>query len=75
MLHAISYGLPRRISEAKDPVHPNFNWREGRPALSAWFDEAIQRPSVQSHYDKPFEGDDSAAACEAAVAASLALRT
>jgi glutathione S-transferase len=76
MLHAISYlGFRAEFYEAKDPVHPNFNWREGRPALSAWFDEAIQRPSVQSHYNKPFEGDDSAAACQAAVAASLALRT
>ncbi len=75
MLHAISYlGFRAEFYEAKDPIHPNFNWREGRPALSAWFDEAIQRPSVQSHYNKPFEGDDSAAACQAAVAASLALR-
>ena len=75
MLHAISYlGFRAEFYEAKDPIHPNFNWREGRPALSAWFDEAIQRPSVQSHYNKPFEGDDSAAACQAAVAACLALR-
>ena len=75
MLHAISYlGFRAEFYEAKDPIHPTFNWREGRPALSAWFDEAVQRPSVQSHYNKPFEGDDSAAACQAAVAASLALR-
>ena len=75
MLHAISYlGFRAEFYEAKDPIHPTFNWREGRPALSAWFDEAVQRPSVQSHYNKPFEGDDSAAACLAAVAASLALR-
>ena len=75
MLHAISYlGFRAEFYEAKDPLHPTFNWRESRPALSAWFDEAVQRPSVQSHYNKPFEGDDSAATCQAAVAACLAPR-
>lgn len=75
MLHAISYlGFRAEFYEAKDPLYPEFRWRDGRPALSAWFDEAIQRPSVQSHYNKPFEGDDSAATCQAAVAACLALR-
>lgn len=75
MLHAISYlGFRAEFYEAKDPIHPNFNWREGRPALSAWYDDSMQRPSVQAHYDRPFEGDDSAATCQAAVSACLALR-
>ena len=75
MLHAISYlGFRAEFYEAKDPIHPNFNWRDGRPALSAWYDEAVQRPSVQRHYNQPFEGDDSAAACQAAVRACLDLR-
>ena len=75
MLHAISYlGFRAEFYEAKDPIHPNFNWRAGRLALSAWYDEAVQRPSVRSHYNRPFEGDDSAAACQAAVSACLALR-
>jgi len=75
MLHAISYlGFRAEFYEAKDPIHPNFNWRDGRPALSAWYDDSMQRPSVESHYNRPFEGDDSAAACQAAVSACLALR-
>lgn len=75
MLHAISYlGFRAEFYEAKDPLYPEFRWRDGRLALSAWFDEAIQRPSVQSHYNQPVDGDDSAAACQAAVAACLALR-
>lgn len=68
MLHAISYlGFRAEFYEAKDPIYPDFNWRIGRPALSNWFDEAIQRPSVQSHYQKDFAGDDSAARCQQAV--------
>lgn len=75
MLHAISYlGFRAEFYEAKDPVHPNFNWRQGRPALSDWYDAAMQRPSVQSHYMKDFEGDSSADACQRAVREILALQ-
>ena len=74
MLHAISYlGFRAEFYEAKDPLYPNFDWREGRPALSAWYDEAMIRPSVQSHYLKDFEGDTSAAYCQVQVDAVLAL--
>jgi glutathione S-transferase len=67
-LHAISYlGFRAEFYEAKDPIYPNFNWREQRPALSAWYDEAVTRPSVQSHYMKDFEGDSSPARCQARV--------
>lgn len=73
MLRAISYlGFRAEFYEAKDPIHPDFNWRDGRPALSDWFDEAIQRPSVQSHYLKDFTGDSSAARLQAAVDEVLA---
>ena len=54
------------------PLYPDFRWRDGRPALSAWFDEAVQRPSVQSHYLKDFVGDSSAEFCQAQVQAVLA---
>lgn len=68
MLHAISYlGFRAEFYEAKDPIHPNFNWRDGRPALSDWFDEAVQRPSVRSHYNEDFIGNTSAARLQAAV--------
>ena len=72
MLHAISYlGFRAEFYEAKDPVEPNFRWREGRPALSDWYDEAIQRPSVQSHFEKDFTDDDSAERCQQAVQSVL----
>ncbi len=75
MLHAISYlGFRAEFYEAKDPVYPHYNWREGRPALAAWFDTAIQRPSVASHYNQPFTSDSSAEACQAAVRECIALR-
>ncbi|MEO0463879.1 MAG: glutathione S-transferase family protein [Pseudomonadota bacterium] len=75
MLHAISYlGFRAEFYEAKDPIHPNFNWREGRPALSDWFDKAVERPSVRSHYNVDFTGDTSAARLQAAVAQVLALQ-
>jgi glutathione S-transferase len=75
MLHMISYlGFRAEFYEAKDPLYPNFKWRDGRPALSAWFDQAIARPSVQSHLNKSYEGDSSAEFHQAQVAAILAIR-
>jgi glutathione S-transferase len=73
MLHAISYTEFRsKFYPAKDPIYPDFDWAEGRPNLKAWWDEAIQRPSVTSHYMKDFEGDDSAEFCQANVQEVLA---
>lgn len=75
LLHAISYlAFRAEFYEAKDPIHPNFNWRAGRPALSDWYDEAITRPSVQAHYNKDFEGDTSAERCQKAIKDVLALQ-
>lgn len=72
-LHAISYCDFRvNFYEAKDPVHPDFDFADGRPNLKAWWDEAIQRPSVLSHYNKDFDGDDSAEFCQAKVREVLA---
>lgn len=75
LLHAISYlGFRAEFYEARDPIHPDFRWRDGRPALSDWFDEAITRPSVESHYNKDYEGDTSAERCQQAVQDVLALQ-
>ncbi len=72
-LHALSYfDFRSRFYEAKDPLYPDYDWAEGRPNLKAWWDEAIQRPSVTSHYQKDFEGDDSAEFCQAKVREVLA---
>ena len=61
MLHAISY-MDFRVNfyDAKDPLYPDFDCFGGRPNLKAWWDEASQRPSVTCHYNKDFEGVDSA---------------
>lgn len=62
MLHAISYmDFKVNFYEAKDPLYPDFDCFDKRPNLKAWWDEAIQRPSVTSHYNVDFEGEDSAA--------------
>lgn len=75
LLHAISYlGFRAEFYEAKDPIHPDFQWRAGRPALSDWFDEAIERPSVKAHYNVDFEGDTSAERCKQAVRDILQLQ-
>lgn len=75
MLHAISYlGFRAEFYEAKDPIHPNFNWRDGRTTLARWYDEACQRPSVKSHFNTDFTGDGSPERLQAAVAEVLALQ-
>ena len=62
MLHAISYmDFKVNFYEAKDPLYPNFDCFENRPNLKAWWQDSIQRPSVTSHYNVDFQGDDSAA--------------
>lgn len=73
MLHAISYlEFRAKFYSAKDPIYPDFDWAEERPNLKAWWDEAIQRPSVTSHYMQDFVGDDSSQFCQAKVAEVLA---
>lgn len=75
ILHAISYlGFRAEFYTAKDPIYPDFRWRDGRPALSEWYDEAVRRPSVQAHYNQDFTGDTSAARCQQAVRDVLAMQ-
>jgi len=57
VLQGVSYLAAR--TGADDPVQPNFDWRAGRPGLAAWYDAALQRPSVQAHVGKDYEGDTS----------------
>ncbi len=72
-LQALSYfDFRSRFYEAKDPLYPDYDWMQGRPGLRAWWDRAVQRPSVQSHYFKDYAGDDSAEHCQQAVAGVLA---
>lgn len=75
MLHAISYmDFRAKFYDAKDPLYPDFDCFDGRPALKAWWEEALERPSVRSHYNVDFSGDESAAYCQQHVAAVLALQ-
>ena len=75
MLHAISYTDFRvRFYDAKDPLNPDFDCFAHRPHLKRWWEEAIERPSVRSHYHVDFEGDDSPEFLKAQVAEVLALQ-
>lgn len=68
MLHAISYmDFRGRFYEAKDPLYPGYDPFAGRPNLQAWWNDAIERPSVKAHWNVDFTGDDSAARCQAKV--------
>ncbi len=73
-LHTLTYldlVVPKYVPE---PIPRDFNWRKGNAALEKWFNEAMQRPSAQSHFQKPFEGDDSPDNCTAKVGEVFALR-
>ncbi|MDX2223397.1 MAG: glutathione S-transferase, partial [Rhodospirillaceae bacterium] len=51
-LHALSY-LDRQLGKALPaPVPPGYDWRTGRPKLTAWWTKAIRRPSVRAHFKK-----------------------
>lgn len=65
MLHAISYlDFKSKFYEAKDPVNPDFDCFEKRPNLLAWWNDAIQRPSVTCHYNVEYTGEESAEFCQ-----------
>ena len=73
-IHALTYlelCIPKYVP---GPVPQDFDWRAGHDALAAWFETAVQRPSVQSHFQKDYDGDDSAENCAAKVQEVLALR-
>ena len=63
-LQALTYFERQCAMDWPPPAVKDYDWRDGRPNLSAWFEDAIQRPSVANHYNTPFGGDDSAAFCQ-----------
>ena len=70
-LQALTY-FDRQIAlPLPPPASLEFNWREGRRALTAWFEQAIQRPSVAAYFKKDYAGDDSPEFCQAKVAEVL----
>jgi glutathione S-transferase len=67
-LHTLSY-LDRQVGKGLPaPVPKNYDWREGRPHLKAWWDKAVKRPSVVAHFNKDYIGDDSAEFAQSHVA-------
>jgi len=73
-LQGISY-LDYRSQVQADPVQPDYDWKVGRPHLTAWWNAMLERPSVVAHYQKDYEGDDSAEFLQANVKEVLALQT
>ena len=51
-----------------------YDWTATRPALAAWYARAIQRPSVQWHFNKDYDGDTGGGQLQAAVAEVLKAR-
>jgi glutathione S-transferase len=59
-LHALSYvDFGAKFYEAVDPLYPRYDFRVGRPNLARWYENQLDRPSVVSHLNRDFEGDDS----------------
>ncbi|MBL8643442.1 MAG: glutathione S-transferase [Rhodospirillaceae bacterium] len=70
-LHALSY-LDRQLGKGlKPPVPVGYNWRDGRPKLTAWWNKALKRPSVTSHFNKDYVGPDTPEFAAAQVAEVL----
>lgn len=75
MLHALSYiEFRAAFYAAKDPLRPDYDWRHCRPALAAWYENAIQRPSVRAHYNRELGDNSSADYHERMVGQVLAIR-
>lgn len=55
-------------------IAETYDWKASRPTLAAWYDEALERPSVRWHYNKDYEGDMSAENLHAATAAVVGAR-
>lgn len=71
-LHALSY-LNRQLGRGlMPPVPDGYDWRVGRPKLTAWWNKALKRPSVTSHFNKDYTGADTAEFAAAQVAEVLA---
>ncbi len=74
-IHALTYlnlCVPEYVPE---PIPQDYNWSAGQTSLETWFNEAVQRPSVQFHFQKPYDGDESAENCAAKVSEVIALRS
>jgi len=74
VLHALSYIDLCIPDYVPDFIPQDFNWRSDHPQLESWFEETITRPSVKSHYNKDYEGDQSPEYCRGQVLDVVRLR-
>jgi len=74
-LHMLSY-FDRAARQGYEMfgLDETYDWTATRPTLAAWYAQAIQRPSVQWHFNKDYEGDTGEEQLKAAVAAVLKAR-
>jgi len=70
-LQALTYFDRQVAVTLPSPAPATFDWREGRPGLTAWFEKAIVRRSVAAHFKQPYVGDDSPEFCQRKVAEVL----
>lgn len=70
-LQALTYFELQCTMDWPAPAVKDYDWRDGRPELAAWFEDAIARPSVADHYKQPLTIDDSPEFCQAKVAEVL----
>ncbi len=74
-LHALSYlDFGSKFYDAVDPLYPRYEFRNGRPQLTAWFNRMTQHPAVACHWNQDYEGDDSAEHCQRHVREALEWR-
>jgi hypothetical protein len=75
-LQALSYFDHACSQDSRFSASPKpYDWRATRPKLAEWFAGAIERPSVQARFRKPFTGDTGPEQLRAHVARALAARS
>ncbi len=59
LLQGISY-LDAMVTKGGNlPDNPCSDWQGNWPKIAVWFQQSLQRASVQTHYQIPYEGDSS----------------
>ena len=59
LLQGISYLDAMVAKSDNSPENPCRDWQGNWPKLAAWFQQSLQRASVQNDYQIPYEGDSS----------------
>jgi len=59
LLQGISYLDAMATGNDKLPENPCHDWQGKWPKMATWFQQTLQRASVQRNYKIPFEGDSS----------------